>query len=225
MLPSLWEAVSGTPEVEWAVRRADGKLEFTPEMSRCWAWKDELPARKLAVVGKHFGRWAVLVAPRLVPTVYALTGRAGRPDDFRDTELTPLQLELAEAVLEAGPSTPAELRALVGADKRNVDGAVNSLQRALLLTNAHLVEQKAGWGAIAVDLFARRWRPGRLPAADAARRTLAETVLASSGELSAADLGGAVGWPLKRSRQTLDELVERGGVRRREENGLALYEA
>ena len=42
VLPSLWEAVSGTREVEWAVRRDDGRLEFTPEMSRCWQWKDDL---------------------------------------------------------------------------------------------------------------------------------------------------------------------------------------
>src|SRR6476469_9155711 len=117
VLPSLWEAVAGTREVEWGVRRADGKHEFTPEMSRCWAWKDELPARKLAVVGKHFGRWAAIAAPRLVPALYALTGRAGRPDDFREVELVALQLEVAEAVLEAGPATPAELRTLVGAEK------------------------------------------------------------------------------------------------------------
>jgi len=223
VLPSLWEAVSGTRKVEWAVRRDDGRLVFTPEMSRCWAWKDELPEQKLAVVGKHFGRWAALVAPRLVPVVYALTGRAGRPDDFRDAGLTPLQLELAEAILEAGASTPAELRALVGAEKKQVDGAVVTLQRALVLTNAHLVEQRAGWGAIAVDLLARRWRPGRLPATDEAQRTLAATVLGSAGELSAADLGGALGWRVKRSREVLDELAERGEARVRTEDGLTLY--
>ena len=49
---------------------------------------------------------------------------------------------------------------------------------------------------------------------------LARMVLASSGELSAADLGGALGWRLKRSRETLEELVERGEARVREEDGL-----
>src|SRR5580765_7674672 len=67
VLPSLWEMVAGTRAVDWAVRREDGRLEFTPEMSRCWAWKDELPALGLACVGKHLGRWQALVAPRLVP--------------------------------------------------------------------------------------------------------------------------------------------------------------
>ena len=58
-----------------------------------------------------------------------------------------------------------------------------------------------------------------------ARRQLAATVLASSGELSAADLGGALGWRLKRSRETLNELVEAGTARRRLEGGLELWSA
>src|SRR4051812_41611399 len=73
VLPSLWEAVAGTRGVDWAVRREDGKFEFTPEMSRCWTWKDELPARRLACVGKHLGRWQALVAPRLVPALWTVS--------------------------------------------------------------------------------------------------------------------------------------------------------
>ena len=214
MLPSLWESVAGTRDVEWAERRADGKLEFTPEMALCWQWKDELPAKGLALVGKHFGRWAAIVAPRLVPAVYALTGRPGSPEDFRGADLAPLRRDVAEAVLDAGPSTPADLRALVGAGKREVDAAVVTLQRALVLTNSHLVTQAAGWGAIAVDLVARRWKLGRLPAPADAERVLGATVLAASGAISAADLGGALGWRVRRARDVLDDLVARGEAQR-----------
>ncbi len=192
-------------------------------MAKCWAWKDELPAQDLGVVGKHFGRWAALVAPRLLPPLYALTGRRGRADDFREAELTPVQLDVCEAVLGAGPSTGPELRALTGADKKQVDAAVIVLQRLLVLTNSHVVEQRNGWGAIAVDLLARRWPQKKLPPADEAERTLAATVLASCGEISAADLGGALGWRVKRARETLDELVERGQAARAEEGGVTLY--
>ena len=53
--------------------------------------------------------------------------------------------------------------------------------------------------------------------------TLAATVLASCGELSAADLGGALGWRVKRSRETLELLVDRGEATRADVEGLTLY--
>ena len=226
MPPSLWEAVSGRLDVDWAIRDEAGRyVSFTPEMERCWRWKDELPERGLACVGKHLGRWSALVAPRLLPSLYALTGRRGAPDDFRDVALSELERELAEAVLEQGPATGPELRTLLGADKKRVDAVVIVLQRALVLTNSGLVEQKQGWGAIAVELLGRRFPIRSIPDAGDARRQLASTVLASSGELSAADLGGALGWRLKRSRETLAELVERGAARARLESGLELWSA
>jgi hypothetical protein len=223
VLPSLWEAVAGTREVEWGEVAPDGRNVFTPEMARCWAWKDELPARRLAAVGKHFGRWAVLLSPRVVPYAYSLTGRRGAADDFRAAELSPAQLDVAEAVLASGPSTGPKLRALTGADKKTVDAAVVVLQRTLVLTNAHVEEQRSGWGAIAVDLLARRFPLSALPPEDESRRVLAETVLASAGELSAADLGGALGWRARQARETLVELVERGAARARDDGGVAIF--
>jgi hypothetical protein len=224
VLPSLWEAVSGRLDVDWAIRDEDGRyVSFTPEMEKCWRWKDELPAKGLACVGKHLGRWSALVAPRLVPPLYALTGRRGAPDDFRDAELSQLQREVAEAVLEEGPVTGPELRTLLGADKKRVDAAVIVLQRALVLTNSGLVEQKQSWGAIAVDVLARRFPLPALPDEGEARRQLAATVLASVGETSAADLGGALGWRVQRARETLEELVELGAACSRPHGGLELW--
>jgi hypothetical protein len=100
---------------------------------------------------------------------------------------------------------------------------VTALQRALVLTNAGVVAQRNGWGAIAVDVVARRFDVSKRPAEPEARRLLAATVLASAGELSAADLGGALGWRLKRSREILAELVEEGKAERRELDGLPLW--
>jgi hypothetical protein len=225
VLPSLWEAISGSREVDWATVDDSGRHVFTPEMAKCWAWKDELPERDLASVGKHLGRWSALIAPRMLPALYALTGRNGRPEDFRAGEFTTLQLEVAEAALAEGPATGPELRALVGADKKQVDAAVVVLQRALVLTNAGVVEQKQGWNAIAVDVLARRWPVSKQPAEGNARRVLAATVLGSSRDVSAADLGGALGWRLKRSRETLDELVDLGMAERRELQALPLWNA
>jgi hypothetical protein len=179
VLPSLWEAVAGTRAVEWGVQREDGKFEFTPEMARCWRWKDELPAQGHALVGKHLGRWTALV----------------------------------ETVRENGAVTVPQLRALVpGAEKKHVE----QLQRALVLTNSHLVEQSQGWAAIAVDLVDELWEVQHVPDAET---ELALAVLESSGELSAADLGGALGWRVKRAREVLDAL----DLDVRVENDVPLY--
>jgi hypothetical protein len=206
VLPSLWEAITGTRAVEWGVERDDGKFEFTPEMARSWQWKDELPARRLALAGKHFGRWAALVAPRLIPHSWTVAAE-------RREALAGVQLEIVEAVREHGALTVPQLRALVpGAEKKHVE----PLQRAFVLTNSHLVEQSQGWAAIAVDLVERLWAVHEEPAAEL---ELARTVLASSGELSAADLGGALGWRAKRSREVLEQL----DVRVRTEDDVRLY--
>ena len=206
VLPSLWEALTGTREVQWGVQREDGKFEFTPEMARCWQWKDELPAKGLALAGKHLGRWAALVAPRLISHVWTVA--APRRD-----ELTDLQREIVAAVDEHGACTVPQLRALVpDAEKKHVE----QLQRALVLTNSHLVDQSQGWAAIAVDLVDRLWDVHEVPDAE---HELALTVLRSSGELSAADLGGALGWRVKRSREVLDSL----DLRTRREADVTLY--
>jgi len=206
VLPTLWEAVAGTREVEWAVRRGDGKLEFTPEMARCWEWKDTLPAHGHALVGKHFGGWAALIAPRLISEAWTVAAE-------RRAALTDLHREIADAVRENGALTVPQLRALVpGAEKKHVD----QLQRALVLTNSHLVEQSQGWPAIAVDLVDELWE---VEVVDDAEAELARAVLASSGELSAADLGGALGWRVKRSRGVLDAL----DLRVRVEDEVRLY--
>jgi hypothetical protein len=207
VLPSLWEAVKGDREEAWAVREPDGTfVRWTDELGVVWRLKDELPEQGRACVGKHVGGVTALVAPRVVPLLYALTGRSGAPADFRE-ELDGLELELAEAVLAEGPLTAPQLRRVVGAPKKDVERAAARLQRRLVLTSAGLVEQDAGWGAIALDLLARRWPPGRLPEAAEARRALASLVLESAGELSAADLGGALGWRRRLAAETLDEVA------------------
>lgn len=202
MLPSLWEAVAGTREVVWGERREDGTHEFTPAMARCWRWKDELPAKRLALAGRHFGPRASLVAPRLVPHVHAAAAD-------RRAALTGFELHVAEAVREHGACTLPQLRALCGAEKKHVE----RLQRALVLTNSHLVPQPTGWDAIAVDLVERlhELRPVPEPDPELAR------VVAAAGEVSAADVAGALGWRLRRAREALR------GLHERVEDGVALY--
>ncbi len=229
VLPSLWEAVAGRVPLEWAVRDDDGKfVAFTAEMEKVWRWKDELPARKLACVGLHVARTSSLVAPPLVASLYALTGRSGTPDDFRDAELDDLELAVAEAAHELGrPTTRRELRLLVGADKRRTDRAVNALQRKLVFTNAGRDEGDSGWSSTLHDLFARRWRPKlrRLPSREQAILRLSEAVVRAADDVSAADLGAALRIRRREATAALEALEARGVAEPRDEDGVTVWVA
>ena len=77
VLPSLWEALTGRQEVDWAMREDGGKfVDFTPDFARVWSWKDELPEQRLVCAGKHLGGRA---SARLAPVV----ARPLRPDGPR----------------------------------------------------------------------------------------------------------------------------------------------
>jgi hypothetical protein len=227
VLPSLWEAVAGSTDVDWAVRDEEERfVSFTPAMTKVWQWKDELPRQRLACVGLHVVRTTGLVAPNLVAAVYALTGRAGRTDDFRDDELDPLERELAEVALELGrPTTRRELRLLVNREKREVDKAVNALQRKLVFTNAGRDDEGSGWSATLHDLFARRWRARlrRLPDRDTARRALAERVVAAAGDVSAADLAAVLKVRRPEATQLLESLEATGALKRRDDAGIPVW--
>jgi hypothetical protein len=207
VLSSLWEAVNGDRATNWAVRDAGGAfVGWTKEMGIVWGLKDELPERRLVCVGKHLAGVATCIAPRTLPALYALTGRPGRPEDFRGA-VEGLELELCEAVLDLGPLTAPALRAELGAAKKDVDRCVLRLQRGLVLTNAGVVEQDRGWGAIAVDLLARRFELGSLPEEAVARRELVGLVLAAADEVTAADVAGALGWRRKQAEAVLGEIA------------------
>jgi hypothetical protein len=112
---------------------------------------------------------------------------------------------VVEAVRALGPLTAPVLRDATGLAKKEVDKAVASLHRKLVLTNSHLEEPERGWGAIAHDLLERKWRlPARLAARDEARRALTAHVLGGTGELTAADLAGLFGWRRKEAAAHLD---------------------
>jgi len=228
VLPSLWSGIAG-PDSDWAIRDERGKaVEFSPEFQRLWRWKDQLPERRLACAGRHFSSAALLIAPRLLGAAYALIGRSGSADDFREDELETLEREVAEAVLENEPLTGPEIRRLLGTtDRKAVDRAVARLQRRLVLTNAGAAEQSQGWRAIRQDVLARRWRKSLrgLPAEDEARRELALAVLAGTDEVSAADVAGALGWRRKQAESILVELSDRGRATLRESEGLHLWSA
>jgi hypothetical protein len=225
VLPSLWEAIAGELEVHWAVRGEDGKFEsFTPAMDKLWRWKDELPKRRLACIGLHVARTSSLIAPRLVASMFALTGRSAALDDFGDLE--GLDLAVARAALELGrPASRRELRLLVGSDKRTTDRSVNALQRKLVFTNAGRSEDEPGWASTLHDLFARRWRSRlrRIPEREEALQKISLSLLGTTS-LSVADLAASLRIRRPEAAATFEALETSGRVVRADEDGLPVWQ-
>jgi hypothetical protein len=187
VLPSLWEQVAGRQDVDWS---AD-------EINFFWWAKDQLPGRDLTCVGRHLARSVACIAPRLLPTLVAANGDPEADDP------------VLVAIRDLGPLTGPQLRDVTGLAKKDVDRAIASLHHRLVLTHAYLVDEGSTWGTLAHDLLARKWKlPKRLPPQAAARRALATIVLDHAGELTAADLAGALGWRRKEAAGILDEIAE-----------------
>ncbi len=196
VLPSVWEQLTGHSDMDWD----------DPATWKAWGWKDELPARRLACVGLHVVRTTSLVAPRLVASLYALT------EESR-TSLDGLAAEIADAAASLRrPATRAELRLLVGTDKRSGDRAINALQRKLVLTNAGVDHESSHWGATLHDLFSRRWREKlrRVPDREHALAQLAFAIVRSAGELSAADVAAALRIRRREATAALERLEAEG---------------
>lgn len=228
VLPSLWEALTGRQEVDWAVRDERGSfVDWTPDMARVWAWKDDLPEQRLVCAGKHLGGRASLVSLGMLPALYALTGRSGKEDDFRSDELSPIERDVATALLENGPTSSAELPHVAGHERKKTHAAAERLQKRLVVTAAGRQERDRGWPAVILDLLPRRYAEHlrRLPQPDDARTELAATVLRSSREISAADLAAVIGGPRKACAEALDRLADEGSARARSAGGYVLWTA
>jgi hypothetical protein len=154
-----------------------------------------------------------------------LTGRAGREDDFRAEELSPLERDVVAALLDNGPTSSADLPHLAGHERKKVHAAADRLQRRLILTAAGRQERERGWPAVVLDILPRRYgdRLRELPDPDDARSELAATVLRAAGEVSAADLAAVIGGPRKEAAAALDRLVERGKARSRDAGDYLLW--
>jgi Mn-dependent DtxR family transcriptional regulator len=218
VLPSLWEAVAGTPEITWSERDDEGRfLDFSPEFGRVWRWKDELPERRLVCVGKHVRGRSALVSLEVLPTLVAARGEPEEP--------SPLEQAIVDLLEEQGPVSTADLPGLIAYERRPVAAAVERLQRRLVVTTAGSQERPQGWPAVIVDLLHRRYAEylRRLPAEDVARTRLGELVVRAAADVSAADLAAVIGCTRKQATAVLERLADEGLVRPRDEEGFVLY--
>jgi winged helix DNA-binding protein len=196
-------------------------------MARVWGWKDDLPEQRLVCAGKHLGGRASLVSLGTLPALYALTGRAGKPSDFRGDELSPIERDVAAALLENGPTSSAELPHLAGHERKKTHAAAERLQKRLVVTAAGRQERERGWPAVILDILPRRYAEHlrKLPKPEDARTELAATVLRTAREISAADLAGVIGGSRKACAAALDRLADEGSARARNVGDYVLWTA
>jgi Winged helix DNA-binding domain len=213
-LPSLWEAAFETNQLKVFTVGERGKRVLSGELEFVWMLMNRLAAERAACLGKHVSSRLALIAPDLVSSLYAQTGRVGTEDDFRHAgPLAPLELELAEALLEHGPRTGPQLRSILGGrNAKAAKSALTSLERQLIVTHADEQEQASGWDAAVYDLLARRYADEltAIPSVQEARATLAGRLLQSAGRLSAPELARVLGLPRREAATVLDGLVLEG---------------
>jgi hypothetical protein len=194
LLPSLWEAVAGEDAEPFATGMERNE-------QRVWAWKDELPLRRLAWYGNFVAGRGSFLSPRLLRLLYPAYGDV---DDHEQLDLSPTAHEVAAALID-GPLPSATLRVLIG-DRNRYQRAVVELQRQLLVTNAGVQEQAAGWPSAVIDLTCRRFDVGNgQDQLEAAGRYL-EVVL----DASAAELARAFHWPVSEAQGHLETLTRSG---------------
>ena len=139
--------------------------------------------------------------------------------------LSPVERDVAEALLESGPISSAELPSLAGHERKRVSAAAARLQRRLVVTSAGRQEHDQGWPSVVLDILPRRYakRLEALPDADAARSILAGTILRSAGEVSAADVAAVIGGTRKQAAAALDRLAAEGRARQRDAGEYLLW--
>lgn len=194
LVPSLWEAVAG-PDSEPFATGMDA------DEQRVWAWKDELPYRKLAWYGNFVAGRGSFLSPTMLRHLYPSSGEA---DDHEQLELSDTAHELAAALAD-GPVPSATLRVLIG-DRNRYQRAAVELQRHLVVTVAGVHEQTSGWPSAVLDLTCRRFDVGDAQDLIAATAAALDVLLSTT----AADLGRALRWPVAETRARLDELVASG---------------
>jgi hypothetical protein len=202
-LPSLWEAASDRPL--WALEQ-----EWGPDIERVWAWKDELPLRGLAWYGVFVRGRKSFLSPNLLAELYP---RSGRPDDFKEAQLSSDAQRIARILLRSGPQSTAALREAldVGGSLggERFSKAMGELGRALVVTNFGTEEEGAGWPSVVLELTVRAFRIPSRRSIDACRRRAARVFLNTMVVARSYELGNAFHWGAAGARSALDELVDR----------------
>ncbi|MBB2942683.1 hypothetical protein FB565_002396 [Actinoplanes lutulentus] len=174
------------------------------DIEAMWTWKDELPVRGEAWLGRYLSGKQTLLSPALLADLYDWPGD---DDDFAAVpDLSPASRKLASHLLDEGPTSTRVLRSVLGFAPKTVDKAIAELGRCLLITNFG-VESGPGWDSCVLELSTRVFPLASLgPRADrdaAAAARFAGTMLVARP----IDLRRAFAWPADRAAAAAGSLT------------------
>lgn len=139
------------------------------DLDAMWTWKDELPVRGEAWLGRYLSGKQTLIAPGMLADLYEYQGD---PEDFRATQdLDPAAVRVANHLLHEGPTSTRVIRAVSGDSAKTIDRAIAELGRRLLVTNYGVEEANSGWASCVLELTSRAFTvpaPGARAERDAA---------------------------------------------------------
>ncbi|RKS68231.1 hypothetical protein BZB76_6485 [Actinomadura pelletieri DSM 43383] len=123
------------------------------DLEAMWEWKDELPVRGEAWLGRYLVGKQTLISPGLLADLYEY---AGHPEDcLTARDFDPMGVKVAAHLLHEGPTSTRVLRRSLGESAKTIDRAVAALGRRLLITNRGVEAGGGGWASCVIDLTAR----------------------------------------------------------------------
>lgn len=183
-----------------------------------WGWKDELAEEKRLYYGPILARKPTFVSMRLLPVLYATSGRAGEPDDHledvRSGRISDIGRRIIEFVAQKGESQTRRMRAELGITSKEgrtqYDRALDEVQRLMYVARVKAVGEGREDYNYTYDLFVRRY-PEVVKAAEPmssadARARILERAVGLAGALTTRQAAKLFDWgdvPLHRAAERL----------------------
>ena len=190
-----------------------------------WDWKDDLPEKKRLYYGKLLVRKPTFVSMKMLPTFYAVFGRAGEADDHLDDvragRLSDIARRIIDYLAQRGETQTKRMRADLGITsqegKSDYANAVEELQRLMYVARVKAVGEGRVDYNYTYDLFVRRYpeivRSAERISSNDAMTTLLRRLLELAGGVSAKQVKRLFDWD--------DEQTERTTLRLESKRGLA----
>jgi hypothetical protein len=215
-LPNLFQAIAGQV-------RAVPMAHDDPDLSRCWAWKDQALGQRQWFYAKLLCKRATLISLECLPVFYALSPNYGDDEDYLQDyaagRLSRDAKNIFEVLRDRGPLDTVRLRreCRLAADsaKSGFERALTELQMSMRILPVGVAEAGAWRYAFIYDLVTRHFpevaEQARAITRSAARLRLVQQYVDNVVAASQADIGRVfrtLKWTPGELAQTLNALVE-----------------